>query len=112
LEELATLRSQPGQRGFQAQGWDGSNTTHPISHEQGGAVRGPCKGVSAAEALYLVYTGFCPHVPELGDAVIADAAQLRILDRIECYLFDSRRMTLEFRRKADVGFLGIPYGRT
>ncbi len=68
--------------------------TYPVPHEQRGAIRGPGKSMSVAEAFDLVDTRLRPDVPELDDAVIADAAELRILDRVEGYFLNPNQMAL------------------
>lgn len=62
-----------------------------------------------AEALHLVDAGFCPHIPELDDTVIADAAKFCILDRIEGYLLNAGQVALQFCREPYIGLLRIPY---
>lgn len=70
-------------------------SSHLGADYQGLAVRVPCQSEGLAEAFYLVDAGFGPDIPELDDAVIADGAELSVLDGVEGDLLDRGCVALQ-----------------
>ena len=60
------------------------------------------------EALYLVDARLGSYVPKLDHSIVADAAKLGVLDRVESYLLDPSQVALELGRETDIGLLRIP----
>lgn len=83
--------------------------SHLGADYQGLAVRMPCQGKGFAEALHLVDAGFGADIPELDDAVIADGAELGVLDWVEGDLFDWSCVALQLSGEANVGLLWVPW---
>jgi len=48
------------------------------------------------QPLDLIHARLCPYVPQLDDTIATDTAQLCIFDWVECNLFDTSSMPLEF----------------
>lgn len=84
-------------------------SSHLVAYDQRLAFGVPGQGEHITEALNLVHAVLGAHVPELDHAIIAHAAELCILDRVERDLLDRGSMALEFGREAYVGLFGIPF---
>lgn len=73
----------------------GGSCSHLCAHDQGLAIRVPRQGEGLPQALDLVDAGFGTDVPELDDAIIADGAELGVLDRIKGDLLDRGCVALQ-----------------
>jgi hypothetical protein len=65
--------------------------------------------VGIAQAFDFIDTRLCPHVPELGNSVVAYTAELSFLYRVEGYLFNPGQMAPEFCRVLELLSFGVPY---
>lgn len=82
--------------------------TDLISDYQALAIGRPDKSKCLAEPLDLVDARLGPDVPELDDAVVADGAELGILDRVEGNPLNGCRVAFKLRGEADVVLLWVP----
>lgn len=87
----------------------GSPYSHLSAHDQGLAVGVPRQGEGLAQTLDLVDAGFGTDVPELDDSVVADGAELGVLDRVEGNLLDRGCVALQLGGKANIGLLWVPW---
>lgn len=68
----------------------------------------PGQGEGIAKTLDLVDTILGAHVPELHDAIVAYAAELGLLDRVEGNFLNGGIVTLKLSGKADERPLRVP----
>lgn len=88
---------------------EGQTWTHLVANDQGLALGVPGQGKSITKTLDLVDAVLGAHVPELDDAIVAHAAELGLLDRVEGNLLNGGIVALELGRKAYEGPLRVPF---
>lgn len=82
--------------------------THLVADDQRLALRVPSQCECITQTFDLVDAILGAHIPELDDTIVAHAAELGVLDRVEGDLLDGGSMALQLGGEAHIGPLWIP----